>query len=160
MHRDIIIRIAKPHDAPELVRLNTLFNGTRDTAGRLAARMADPQRVDTAIVAEADGRIAGFACLRVVPAVFYAAPQAELTELCVEEAHRRLGLGHGLMLCAERLARQAGAEELLVLVNVGNGPAQALYRSLGFEDRDLALSKPLSQATERTLATNCTNGSG
>ena len=146
MHRDIIIRIAEPYDAPELVRLNTLFNGTRDTVGQLAARMVDPRRVDTAIVAEVDGRIAGFACLRLVPAVFYAAPQAELTELYVEGAHRRLGLGRALMVYAERLARQAGAKELLVLVNAGNGPAQALYRSLGFENRDLALGKPLSQA--------------
>jgi len=85
--------------------------------------------------------VVGFASLRLVPCVFYAEPRAELTELFVEVAHRRRGIGHALVAYAERLAVEGGAKELFVLTGFENQAAQALYRARGYRDYDLAMCK-------------------
>jgi GNAT superfamily N-acetyltransferase len=136
-------RVATIDDASDLARLNALFNGVNDTAEELAARLADSHCVETPIVAEAGGRIVGFAALRLAPCVFYAASHAELTELFVEEAYRRRGIGRVLIAHAERLARMSGAAELILLTGPANHEAQAFYRSLGYRDHELSMAKTL-----------------
>jgi ribosomal protein S18 acetylase RimI-like enzyme len=139
-------RLAESADAAglaELARLNTLFNGACDSAEQIAARLADPRRVESAILAEIDGRIVGFAGLRIVPCIFFAEPYAELTELFVEEAYRRCGAGRALVTHAESLAQQAGACRMLILTDPENNIAQSLYRVMGYTDYDIVLSKDL-----------------
>jgi GNAT superfamily N-acetyltransferase len=140
-----IIRLAKPEDAAEIARLNTLFNGSSEPAAHYAARMQDPRRVDTPILAEVGGHCAGIASLRLAPQVFYASLYAELTELFVEEAFRRRGIGKALLLYAERIAAQAGAAEIVLRTGFRNVAAQQLYRACGFTDQDLSMSKPLQE---------------
>lgn len=137
------IRIAREDDMVGLARLNASFNQSTDTGDQLAARMADPRRVETPIVAEVDGQLVGFTALRVVPCVFYSTPHAELTELFVEAAYRRRGIGRALIAYAVELAQQAGADEMTVLTGFDNHEAQALYRAMGFEADDLEMNKPL-----------------
>jgi GNAT superfamily N-acetyltransferase len=105
--------------------------------------MLDPRRVDTPLLAEINGRVIGIANLRLLTAVFYSEAYAELTELFVEERSRRLGAGAALIDFAEVLARQAGASEMFILTDFYNHTAQALYRKLGYEHYDIALSKKL-----------------
>ena len=138
---NVMIRIATGGVAAAVAHLNTLFNGSSEPAEKLAPRLADPQHVEKALLAEVDGQVVGFAGLRVVPSLFYPTPQAELTELFVLETHRRQGVGRALLLYAESLARQSGAESLLILTDLSNGVAQALYHALGYEDDALALRK-------------------
>jgi ribosomal protein S18 acetylase RimI-like enzyme len=140
-------RTAESADAAglaQLVRLNALFNGASDSAEQIAARLADPRRVETAILAEIDGHIVGFAILRLVPCIFFTEPYAELTELYVDEGHRRYGVGRALIAHVERLAREAGARQLLILTDFNNHVAQSIYRSMGYEDYDIALTKDLT----------------
>jgi len=141
MDGNMIVRPATVDDAYELARLNTAFNGGREAPEHLARRLADPRRVETSLVAEIDQRVVGFASLRLVPCVFYAEPRAELTELFVEVAHRRRGIGHALVAYAERLAMEGEAKELFVLTGFENQAAQALYRAMGYRDYDLAMCK-------------------
>ena len=143
MDGNLIVRPATVDDAGELARLNAAFNGSREAPEYLACRLADPRRVETPLVAEMDQRVVGFASLRLVPCVFYAEPRAELTELFVEVAHRHRGIGRALVAYAERLAVEGGATELFVLTGFENYAAQALYRTLGYRDYDLALCKEL-----------------
>lgn len=143
MTYSITTRPATPADAPDLAQLNSLFNDSHDTPEQLAARLSHPSRVETPILAEINGRIVGFAALRLVPSVFYATPHAELTELFVEEPYRRYGVGRVLVAHVERLAREGGADELFVATDPANMPALALYHTLGFEDYDLSLCKTL-----------------
>ena len=110
---------------------------------QLSSRLANPHRVETPIVAEVDNCIVGFASLRLVPCLFYDTPHAELTELFVQEAYRRRGIGRALIAHAERLACEGGATELLVLTSFTNYEAQSLYHAMGYEDDDLAMSKTL-----------------
>jgi len=141
MAGEVITHVATSDDAQELARLNRAFNGVDEPPERLAVRLCDPQRVETPLLAEVDGRVVGFASLRVVPCVFYATPHAELTELFVEPGYRRRGIGRALVAHAERLAQERGAEELGVLTGFTNLEGQAFYRAVGYTDRELAMSK-------------------
>jgi len=139
----VTTRVATPDDAYELVRLNRAFNGVDEPPERLALRLCDLQRVEIPILAEVDGRVVGFASLRVVLCVFYATPHAELTELFVEPGYRRRGVGRALVAHAERLAREREAEKLVVLTGFTNLEGQAFYRVVGYTDRELAMGKTL-----------------
>jgi GNAT superfamily N-acetyltransferase len=146
MTSTIRARIADSTDAEgiaQLVRLNALFNGASDTPEQIATRLTDPRRVETIFLAEINIRIVGFAALRVVPCVFFAEPYAELTELYVEESGRRQGVGRALIAHVEKLAREAGARQMLILTDFYNHPAQSLYRSMGYAHYDIALTKDL-----------------
>jgi len=139
----LTVRLATPSDAPEIARLNRLFNGVDEPPENYARRLADPRRVDTPVLAQIDGRVISIANLRLLPAVFYSAPYAELTELFIEESARRLGAGAALISFAEQLARQGGAVEILILTDFYNHAAQQLYRTCGYEHYDIALVKKL-----------------
>ena len=137
----ITTRIAQAGDMVELARLNRLFNGGEDSAGHLSARLADPRRVETPLIAEIEGRVVGFAAVRVVASIFYAAPHAELTELFVEAPYRRQGVGRALVAAAEALAQAQGADEMVILTGADNEAAKSLYQKMGFTDQELALLK-------------------
>jgi ribosomal protein S18 acetylase RimI-like enzyme len=139
----IQVRLAEAADAPQIARLNELFNGVTDAPAAYAARLTDPRRVDTALMAELDGQVVGFAVLRLLPALLYSEPYAELTELYVEEGYRRRGVGRALIEYAEGLAMQAGAEEMVILAGENNRSALSAYLSLGYQAGDLALIKKL-----------------
>ncbi len=141
MPAPIKIRLAEIEDVPALVRLNQAFNGMVEPPEHLAARLSDARRVDSPILAEANSHAVGFACLRLLPCVFYAEPYAELTELYVDPGWRRMGVARALMAIAEDLARQSGAVELVLLTGPGNHAAQAFYRSMGYAPGDVGMVK-------------------
>ncbi|HVL20258.1 MAG TPA: GNAT family N-acetyltransferase [Amaricoccus sp.] len=89
------------------------------TPAEFAAFLAEPS---TILVAED----AGFAVGRV------AGPEAELLTLAVEPAVRRQGTARRLVRAFEAAAAARGAEEALLEVAVTNGPARALYATLGY----------------------------
>jgi GNAT superfamily N-acetyltransferase len=139
----LTLKIATPDDARHLARLNMLFNQCDEAPEAYAARLADPQRVDIPILALRAELAVGVANLRLVQPVFYPQPYAEVTELFVLEDYRRQGVGRRLLAFAEQLARDAGAEEILVLTDFDNEAALSLYHSSGYGNHDLALSKSL-----------------
>jgi GNAT superfamily N-acetyltransferase len=140
---ETVVREATGDDVAELNRLNAAFNGGDEPAAALAARLADPARVELALVAEREGRLVGFAGLRVVPGLFYAEPQAELTELYVEAAFRRQGIGRALVEAAVRRATEAGATGMTVRTGDDNAEAIALYQRCGFFPDDISLWRQL-----------------
>jgi ribosomal protein S18 acetylase RimI-like enzyme len=137
----MLIRHATPADASDLARMNAAFNGVTDSAAEIAARLVVCAEIETAILAEVEGQVGGFACVRVVPCVLYAEPYAELTELYVDPAFRRRGLGRALIAYAEQLARARGASDLLIMTGVHNAAAQALYRAAGYDTYAVALNR-------------------
>src|SRR6266511_1186080 len=140
----LTIRIATPDDAPALAHLNAAFNGVDEPPEQLAACMPAVRDIETALLAELDGELAGFACLRVVPCLLYAAPYAELTELYVEPSYRRRGVGRALIAYAEQLAHQRGAEEVIIMTGINNAPAQALYRAMSYDSYAIALNRKIT----------------
>jgi ribosomal protein S18 acetylase RimI-like enzyme len=138
---EFVIRLASVQDADELTKLNAAFNGGDESVAELERRFEDPRRVEWPVVAEVDGRLVGFAALRLVPCLFYPETHAEMTELYVEDAYRQQGIGRELVRYVERLAAEMGASELWLVTGKDNLQAQEFYHSLGYEQQDLALSK-------------------
>jgi GNAT superfamily N-acetyltransferase len=82
------------------------------------------------LVARVDGRIVGTVQMNL------ATPpnqphRADVLKLLVHPDARRLGIARALMIALEDVARVAG-RSLLTLDTVTGGPAEALYRSLGY----------------------------
>jgi ribosomal-protein-alanine N-acetyltransferase len=86
-----------------------------------------PPRI--ALVAELPrtGRIVGFAVACLVP------PQAELETIAVAAETQRSGVARRIFAALIEELENAQASEILLELRVGNRPALALYRSLGFE---------------------------
>ncbi|MBM4425617.1 MAG: GNAT family N-acetyltransferase [Chloroflexi bacterium] len=143
MNEKITISIASVDDAHAISRLNLLFNEADESAENIAARMSDPNCVETVILAKVVDEAVGFALVRVVPSVLYAAPHTELTELYVMEEFRQQGIASDLIAFAEQVAVQKGARSILVQTGDDNLSALALYKKHGYEEYDLTLKKKL-----------------
>ena len=61
----------------------------------------------------------------------------------VDERHRGRGIGRAAMSFAEDEARRRGLTQVALNVFGGNGPARALYRSLGYGEDAVSMSKAL-----------------
>jgi ribosomal protein S18 acetylase RimI-like enzyme len=145
VEEEMQIRVAGPDDAGEVARLLEAFNGPPVSVEQARGRLIAAQGVETALLAEVEGRAVGFAAVRVVPYLSDDVPYAELTELYVEAAHRRRGVGQALLGRAAAIARERGAAELLLLTGLENRAAQAFYRAMGCSDFALAMSLPLGE---------------
>ncbi len=77
-------------------------------------------------IIEADGVIAGYACVWRVLEV------AELMDICVTADMRRHGLGQALLAAAMLDAKERGAESMTLEVRRGNAAAIAMYEKHGF----------------------------
>ena len=65
-------------------------------------------------------------------------------DITVGEAHRRRGYGKAAMLFAEDEARRRGLNRVALNVFGANSVARNLYRSLGYSENAVAMSKTLS----------------
>jgi ribosomal protein S18 acetylase RimI-like enzyme len=102
------------------------------------------------LVAEQDGRIAGYASLEVreTPDVPIVRPRrlVFVHEIGVSSAERGQGVGRMLMEAAERWAREQGATAIELHVYEFNASAIAFYEHLGFTSLRRAMSRPLDGA--------------
>ncbi len=80
----------------------------------------------TAVVADEDGRIAGFLCLSVL------LDEAEILDVAVDPALQRSGIGALLVQWASDEAVRQGATILRLEVRDTSRPAIALYERFGF----------------------------
>jgi GNAT superfamily N-acetyltransferase len=138
-----VVRQATLDDAAELAELIAEFNGPQGDAGETAARLAACDGLEVALIAWEATEAAGFACLRVTPALASRLCHALLTELYVREAFRRRGVARALVERAESLAREQGASELFLFTGRQNTGAQVFYEQLGFESRSVTYQKPI-----------------
>jgi len=144
----VSIRTARPSDAPRLTPLLQAFGETYARTDGLAERIAACTGRETALLAEVDGSMVGFALVEVRTAIGDGGPRAELTDLFVLEAYRRRGIGRLLVSAAETHARARGAETLFLLTGTENDRAQAFYRAVGYSGYSLALRWSLAVETK------------
>ena len=64
-------------------------------------------------------------------------------EIRIDSQHRGKGYGKAAMLLAEEEARSRGLDRVSLNVFGGNEVARNLYRSLGYEENAVAMSKKL-----------------
>ena len=86
------------------------------------------------LVAELDGRIAGFTQLYPMFSSVRTARLWVLNDLYVEESARRHGLARALLDAAADFAREQGATGLMLETSRDNEPARALYRAAGWSE--------------------------
>lgn len=139
--KEVVISPASVGDVSAIAKLNLLFNEVDESAEAIAARMSDPNCVETVILAKIANEAVGFALVRVVSSVLYSTPHAELTELYVMEDFRQRGIASDLIAFAENVASQKGARSILIQTGDDNLPALALYKKHGYEEYDLVLKK-------------------
>jgi ribosomal protein S18 acetylase RimI-like enzyme len=96
-------------------------------------------------VAEVDGFVVGFACVRIVPALAEGHPHAEPTELYLRPEWRRRGVGRQLVAAAEACVEATTAEHLVLLTGLSNHDAQAFYRALGYDVWAVAMRKAVNR---------------
>ena len=71
-------------------------------------------------------RLAGQAGLVMTP------PEADITNVAVDEAYRRQGIAAGILTKLMAAGRELGIEDYTLEVRAGNKPAISLYEKLGF----------------------------
>ena len=118
-----------PQGAREKAAADTesLFPGGRPSAEQLV------------LVIEADGEAVG---------ELWLAERQEMSQPClfvydvhVDERHRGRGYGKAAMLFAEEEARRRGIDRVALNVFGRNNAARRLYKSLGYEENAVAMSK-------------------
>jgi GNAT superfamily N-acetyltransferase len=139
----LTVRAAVAGDAGALARLIAEFNGPQGDAHETAARLAACDGLEVVLIAWTPSGAAGFACLRVTPAIGTRVPHALLTELYVREPFRRQGIAAALVRHAEALALEQGAVALYLFTGQQNVGAQAFYERLGYEALGFTYQKPL-----------------
>jgi [ribosomal protein S18]-alanine N-acetyltransferase len=92
----------------------------------------NPQLVRTAFVAEAEGRVAGFAAATLL--LDGVENRCELDTMAVDPGLRRRGLGRALLEAVLGWAMQGGALRMGLEVRASNAAALALYRRMGFAE--------------------------
>jgi GNAT superfamily N-acetyltransferase len=70
-------------------------------------------------------------------------PTLVVYDVDIDEPHRGRGYGRAAMLLAEEEARRRGLSRIALHVGARNDVARALYRSLGYEENEVRMSKPV-----------------
>jgi len=70
-------------------------------------------------------------------------PTLSVYDIGVDEPYRGRGYGKAAMVFAEEEARRRGLTRIALYVGARNDVARKLYRSLGFEENKVAMSKPV-----------------
>lgn len=139
----ITVRSATSEDAAAILYLNEIFNDVRSTEEQIRAQIARCQGRETALLAEVEGQVVGFLCLRLLPQICDPDTYAEVTELYVHHDFRRIGAARALMERAALLAKEAGASQLVLMTGFKNVGGQRFYHSQEFENYCLAMKKQL-----------------
>jgi [ribosomal protein S18]-alanine N-acetyltransferase len=126
-----VIRPAVPDDAEAIAGLE-LDNLGVDAwpATLVAAGVSGELPTVTYLVAEVRGEVVGHAVASVVADI------AELQRIAVDAGHRRAGLATALLEGVLTLARDGGADRLLLEVREDNTAALAFYAAAGFTEID------------------------
>lgn len=133
---NITYRVANPGDALELKRLNEAFNGEgSNTLERIREALAR-EDAETVFVAESEGRLLGFCCGQLLKSICYSVFYTEITELYVEEALQRQGIGKGLLRYAEDWYRDRDIHDFQLFTGGENLNAQKFYKKQGYRRSD------------------------
>ena len=160
---DLTVELADytdPRDAADLLTALDAYASDPMGGGKpLAAEIRDrivPGLAATpgafSLIARLDGEVAGMANCFTGFSTFAARPLVNIHDLGVLPEHRGRGIGKALFAAIESEARKRGACKVTLEVLSGNGPAKALYRSLGYANYALDPAAGTAQFWEKKLA--------
>jgi ribosomal protein S18 acetylase RimI-like enzyme len=134
-----LIRAARADDAEFLVTLSQqAFAPYSDDPGATMRRMMSARRANTIAIAEQRKRRAGFVVVRIEELGRDFGPLvrpsvAHLDAIAVRPNLVGRGIGRQLLEHAEQAAREQGAVSISLLTAESNGPAQRLFRGMGYQ---------------------------
>lgn len=128
----VVVRPARAGEAAELAQLGGELGYDLETS-QVARRLQELSDECVALVAECDGRVAGWIEVALESALVIQQPSAIVTGLVVTRGARRRGVGRALVDAAVAWAREHGARALRVRSRVQREDAHAFYEALGFE---------------------------
>jgi len=138
----IEIRRATRDDLDDILPLMAAFNANEDIVWRPESmvpalrRLLGESSLGMSLVAHdrATGEIAGYGLATFGYDVEFAGPDAFITELFVDEAFRRLGVGQDLLDALIDQLTERGTHAVHLMVRPENERARALYQGRGFKD--------------------------
>ena len=133
---DITIRIGVEKDAAELNRLNTVFNGVGNISDESIALSICNNDQEQVFVAEHDEQLVGFCCVQLFKSFCYNSNYAEITELFVDEQHRRKRIATRLMEYAESYYSDKSTGGFQLFTGGKNISAHRFYERLGYSKTD------------------------
>jgi ribosomal protein S18 acetylase RimI-like enzyme len=153
----VAMRQASAHDLAALVELMQEFYGEAgfplgpDRARAAFLPLLAPGQLGQVWLAEYDGQVAGHLVLTLCYSMEYGGRSAFVDDLFVRPALRNRGVGRALVAHARKVCEELGVRAMHLEVARANGPAQAIYRAVGFESTDrelltLALAAPTHAA--------------
>lgn len=153
----VAIRQASVHDLANLVELMHEFYAEAgyslnpDHAGAAFLPLLAPGQLGQVWLAELDGQLAGHLVLTFCYSMEYGGRSAFVDDLFVRPTLRNRGVGRALVGHARAICEDLGVRAMHLEVARTNGPAQTVYRGLGFGSTDrelltLALAAPTHAA--------------
>jgi len=118
---DISVRAAQHSDGPYVLELIEPYVAQRVLLPRTLDEIED--LLKSGFVAEADGKIVGFAALEI-----YSKKLAEIRSLCVADVYRRSGIGRRLVAACVQFARERSMLEVMAITS-----SEDFFRSCGFD---------------------------
>jgi ribosomal protein S18 acetylase RimI-like enzyme len=149
----VAMRRASEHDLAALLELMQEFYGEAgyslnpDRARAAFLPLLSPGQLGQVWLAEFEGRVAGHMVLTFCYGMQYGGRTAFIDDLFVRPALRNHGVGRALVEHARAICEELGVRAVHLEVARANGPAQAIYRAVGFDSTDrelltLALAAP------------------
>ena len=137
----VAVRVARPGDEAGLARLDAAAWTPASGFPSVIERVNDPfftfftddSPPEAHLVAELDGRLAGYIRVKPVSPLRENAHVLGIVGLAVAPGNRRRGVGSALLGAAEQHARARGARKLSLRVLGTNDVAMRLYERLGFQ---------------------------
>jgi GNAT superfamily N-acetyltransferase len=144
-HSNTSLRPARSADAPAVAELLAQL-GYPATAEEVLGRLEKLCEIPTviAIVAEANGRVAGIATGHLFESVHSTPVVAWLTTLVVHDSCQHSGIGRQLAAAVEEWARGRGALRISVSSGQHRDGAHAFYEHIGYERTGVRLTKTLT----------------
>jgi len=135
------IRLAIVSDAPELKKLNDLFNGDDSNSVEGIEKSLKNNRQEVVFVAEKGNILVGYCCGQIQSSMCYSYEYAVITEFYVMDEYRRQGIGRQLLVAIEREFNKRNITHFHLSTGDDNTAALALYRSCGYEGTSIMLEK-------------------
>jgi ribosomal protein S18 acetylase RimI-like enzyme len=101
-----MIRLATADDAEQLFILNEQFNGKEETILESIKESLSNNKQEFVVVAEESGILVGFVCIQIKKSFCYSDVMAEITEVYVDEKHRRRKNASKMIALAETYCKQ------------------------------------------------------
>jgi len=137
----VAVRVARPADEAGLTRLDAAAWTPASGFPSVIERVDDPfftfftddSPPEAHLVAELDGRLAGYIRVKPVSPLRENAHVLGIVGLAVAPGNRRRGVASALLAAAEQHARARGARKLSLRVLSSNETAMRLYERHGFQ---------------------------